>query len=107
MPNAYDAKELGCFVDGRAGTLGTTVQRRLDVIAISSFLIAARNPHRIWLALGAGRWNFVLQLRRPRPQQGEERRVPQARPMPAPPPPGLPGRPPVGIRSRPALSLMS
>ena len=64
VANAFEAKELGCFVDGYAGTLGTTIQRRLDAIAIALFLICVRNPHRMWLALGAGRWNFILQFRR-------------------------------------------
>lgn len=64
VANAYEARELGCFVDGRAGTLGTTVQRRLDAIALSLFLMAVRKPHRTWLAVGGGRWNFILQFRR-------------------------------------------
>ena len=64
VANAYQAKELGCFVGGQAGTIGTTVQRRLDAIAIGLFLISARNPHKMWLALGAGRWSFILQFRR-------------------------------------------
>ena len=64
VTNAYEAKELGCFVDGLAGTLGATVQRGLDAVAIALFLICVRNPHRMWLALGAGRWNFILQFRR-------------------------------------------
>ena len=65
VTNAYYAKELGCYIDGMAGTLGTTVQRRLDAIAIALFLIAVENPHRMWLALGSGRWSFILQFRRP------------------------------------------
>ena len=63
VKNAYEAKELGWLIDGKAGTLGTTVQRRLDAIAIALFLIRAQNPHRMRLALGAGRWNFVFQFR--------------------------------------------
>ena len=64
MANSFTAQELGCFVDGRAGTLGTTTQRRLDAIALSLFLISSDNPHRMWLAVAAGRWNFVFQFRR-------------------------------------------
>ena len=64
VTNAHEAKELGCLIDGWAGTLGTTVQRRLDAIAIALFFIVVENPHRMWLALGAGRWNLILQFRR-------------------------------------------
>ena len=64
VANSFEAKELGCFVDGRRGSLGTTTQRRLDAIALSLFLISARNPHRMWLAVTAGRWNFCFQFRR-------------------------------------------
>ena len=60
VPTAFEAKELGCFVDGWAGTVGTTVQRRLDAIALAIFLVVVREPHRTWLAVGAGRWNFIL-----------------------------------------------
>ena len=51
---------MGCFVDGWNGTLGTTVQRRLDAIAIALFFIAVRNPHRMWSALGAGQFRCPL-----------------------------------------------
>ena len=64
VANAFEAKELGCFVDGWNGTLGTTIQRRLDAIAIALFMICIPRPHRIWLALAAGRLNFILQFRR-------------------------------------------
>ena len=64
VTNAYEAKELGCYVDGRAGTLGTTTQRRLDAIALSLFLISCKSPHQLWLAVVAGRWNYCLQFRR-------------------------------------------
>ena len=63
VANAYEAKELGCFVNGKIGSLGTTTQRRLDAIALSLFLISVRNPHRMWLAVTAGRWNFCFQFR--------------------------------------------
>ena len=58
------AKELGCYTDGEVGTLGTTVERRLHTIAFSFFLIGSRNPHRIWLAMCGGHWNFCMQFRR-------------------------------------------
>ena len=65
VANAYTAQELGCYVDGWNGTLGTTAQRRLDAIALSLFILSSPNPHRMWLAITAGRWNFILQFRRP------------------------------------------
>ena len=40
VANAFTAKELGCFIDGRAGTLGTTTQRRLDAIALTLHLVS-------------------------------------------------------------------
>ena len=64
VANAFTAKELGCHIDGRAGTLGTTVQRRLDAIALTLFLVSCRNPHRMWLAVASGRWSFIFQFRR-------------------------------------------
>ena len=58
-----EAKELGCLIDGLRGTLSTTIQRRLDAITVTLHLIGARQPHRMWLAVCAGQWNFVLQVR--------------------------------------------
>ena len=45
VANAYQAQELGCYVDGWNGTLGTTTHRRLDAIALSLFLISTPQPH--------------------------------------------------------------
>ena len=54
------AKELGCFIDGDHGLLGTDTGRRVSVIMVTLFLIGCPNPHRLWLALVAGRWNFCF-----------------------------------------------
>ena len=64
VSNSLQATELGCEVLGRRGTLGTIPQRRLAAIAMSLHLIGARNPHRMWLAMDAGCWNFIFQFRR-------------------------------------------
>ena len=49
------AKDLGCFIDGDNGLLGIDTGRRLIVIMVTLFLIGPPNPHRLWLALVAGR----------------------------------------------------
>ena len=60
-----DDAELGCEIDGRAGVIGSTIQRRLDASGLTFFLVSCDFPHRIWLAVTSGRWNFILQFRRP------------------------------------------
>ena len=59
------AKELGWYSNGDRGTLGSTVDRRLATAGISLYVIGADRPHRMWLALATGCWNFVFQFRRP------------------------------------------
>ena len=64
LSNALVATELGC--ESRpVGTLATTRERRLHGISIALHLIGCSRPHRMWLATGAGCWNFILQFRRP------------------------------------------
>ena len=64
VASSLEAKELGCLIDGFRGTLSTTVQRRLDAISLTFLLIGAPHPHRMWLAVCAGQWNFIFQFRR-------------------------------------------
>ena len=61
----YQAKELGCQCEGQIGLLTTTTQRKLDGCALTFYLGSVYNPHRMWLALLCGRFNFILQFRRP------------------------------------------
>ena len=65
VSNALVATELGCESLGVVGTLGTTRNRWLQGIAMILHLIGCRSPHRLWLATGAGSWNFIFQFRRP------------------------------------------
>ena len=55
VKSAPRAKELGCYFDGLAGLLGAEIQRGLTTFGLSLYLMAVRNPHRLWLALVAGR----------------------------------------------------
>ena len=65
VASSLHAKELGCEIDGERGTLGPTCKRRLDAIMMSLFIISSDQPHRMWLAVVAERWNFCFQFRRP------------------------------------------
>ena len=61
VSSSVNATELGCEIDGKRGVLGATRDRRLQVIAMTLHLIGADRPHRLWLAICAGRWNFCFQ----------------------------------------------
>ena len=58
------AKELGCTIQGVRGALTTAVDRKLQTIGLSFFICSSPAPHRLWLATGAGRWNYHFQFRR-------------------------------------------
>ena len=65
VSNALVATEMGAESRGHVGTLATTRERRLAAVALSCHLIGCPRPHRMWLATGAGCWNFIFQFRRP------------------------------------------
>ena len=65
VASSLHAKELVCEIDGERWTLGPTCKHRLDAIAMSLYFIGTDQPHRMWLAVVAGRWNFCFQFRRP------------------------------------------
>lgn len=65
VSGAQVAVELGAELDGKAGSLGVSLERLLKLIQTTLVVLGKRILRKKWLQIVAGRWVHVLTFRRP------------------------------------------